>query len=43
MHTTPARLNEVIKGRIDKCAVDRLSKMLAALGKQIGLTINDAA
>lgn len=42
MHTTPARLNEVIKGRIDKCTVDRLVKMLAALGKQISLTINDA-
>ena len=43
MHTTPARLNEVIKGRIDKCTVDRLVKILAALGKQISLTINDAA
>ena len=43
MHTTPARFNEVIKGRIDKCTVDRLVKMLTALGKQISLTINDAA
>ena len=42
MRTTPARLNEVIKGRIDKGAVDRLVKMLVALGKQISLTINDA-
>ena len=39
MHTTPARLNEVIKGRIDKCTVDRLVKMLAALGKPKGIIV----
>ena len=43
MHTTPARLNEVIKGRIEKCTVDRLVKMLAAVGKRISVTISDAA
>ena len=42
MHTTPARLHEVIKGRIDKCTVDRLVKMLAALGKHVSLTIKES-
>ena len=42
MHTTPARLNEVIKGQIDKCTLDRLIRMLAAIGKHVSMTINDA-
>ena len=33
---------EVIKGRIDKCTLDRLVRMLAAPGKQVSLPINDA-
>ncbi|MCG7879839.1 MAG: helix-turn-helix domain-containing protein [Candidatus Thiodiazotropha endolucinida] len=43
MKQTPARFNDVVKGRIHKCTVDRLLKMLAAVGKQVEVKIHDAA
>jgi predicted XRE-type DNA-binding protein len=41
--TTQPRLNDVLKGRIEKCSVDRLVNMLAAVGYQIDLKISHAA
>ena len=42
-HITPARFNDVVKGCIKKCTVDRLVKMLAAIGKHVTMTVSDAA
>ena len=42
-HITSARFNDVVKGRIKKCTVDRLLKMLAAIGKHVTMTVSDAA
>lgn len=41
--TTQPRLNDVLKGRIEKCSVDRLVNMLAAVGYQIDIKISHAA
>lgn len=41
--TTQPRLNDVLKGRIDKCTVDRLVNMLAAVGYKVKLGIAPAA
>ena len=41
--TTQPRLNDVIKGRIEKCTVDRLVNMLAAVGYKVNLNISRAA
>ena len=41
--TTQPRLNDVLKGRIDKCTVDRLVNMLTAVGYSIDLQIFRAA
>lgn len=41
--TTQPRLNDVLKGRIEKCTVDRLVNMLAAVGYQVDLKISNAA
>ena len=41
--TTQPRLNDVLKGRIEKCTVDRLVNMLAAVGCKVNLKISHAA
>jgi predicted XRE-type DNA-binding protein len=41
--TTQPRLNDVLKGRIEKCTVDRLVNMLAAVGFKVTMQINYAA
>lgn len=40
---TQPRLNDVLKGRIEKCTVDRLVNMLAAVGYKVNLHISHAA
>lgn len=41
--TTQPRLNDVLKGKIEKCTVDRLVNMLAAVGYTVDLSISNAA
>ncbi len=41
--TTQPRLNDVLKGRIDKCTVDRLVNMLTEVGYSVDLQIHCAA
>ncbi len=41
--TTQPRLNDVIKGRIEKCTVDRLVNMLAQAGYRVDLQLYRAA
>ena len=41
--TTQPRLNDVLKGKIDKCTVDRLVNMLAAIGYKVSMKISHAA
>jgi len=41
--TTQPRLNDVLKGRIEKCTVDRLVNMLAAVGCKVKLSVSHAA
>ena len=41
--TTQPRLNDIMKGRIEKCTVDRLVNMLAAVGCKISLSVEHAA
>jgi len=41
--TTQPRLNDVLKGKIEKCTVDRLVNMLAAVGYTVNLKISNAA
>jgi predicted XRE-type DNA-binding protein len=43
MGTTQPRINDIVKGRIDKCTIDRLVNMLAAIGVQIVLSVEQAA
>jgi len=40
--TTQPRLNDVLKGKIDKCTVDRLVNMLAEVGYQVRLSVEAA-
>lgn len=40
---TQPRLNDVLKGRIEKCTVDRLVNMLSAVGYKVDLKISHAA
>jgi len=40
--TTQPRLNDVLKGKIDKCTVDRLVNMLAAVGYRVNLSVEAA-
>ena len=42
MKTTQPRLNEVMKGRIDKCTIDRLVKMLAEVGWRVSISVKAA-
>jgi predicted XRE-type DNA-binding protein len=41
--TTQPRLNDVLKGKIEKCTVDRLVNMLAAIGARVDVRISKAA
>ncbi len=41
--TTQPRLNDIIKGRIEKCTVDRLVNMLSQAGFRVDLDIHRAA
>lgn len=41
--TTQPRLNDVLRGRIEKCTVDRLVNMLSAVGYQVDLRVSHAA
>jgi len=41
--TTQPRLNDVLKGKIDKCTVDRLVNMLSMVGFEISIDISKAA
>ncbi len=43
MGTTQPRLNDVVKGRIEKCTIDRLVNMLAAVGRHVSVRVNKAA
>jgi predicted XRE-type DNA-binding protein len=43
MHTTQPRINDIVQGRIEKCTVDRLVNMLAAVGHHISLSVDRAA
>lgn len=41
--TTQPRLNDVLKGKIEKCTVDRLVNMLGAVGFKVDLSVSHAA
>ena len=43
MGTTQPRLNDVLKGKIEKCTVDRLVNMLVAVGCEVSMKISHAA
>lgn len=43
MKTTQPRLNDVLRGKIEKCTIDRLVNMLGAAGRQVSLRVSDAA
>jgi Uncharacterized conserved small protein len=39
MRTTQPRINDIVQGRIEKCTIDRLVNMLAAVGRHVSLRI----
>ena len=41
--TTQPRLNDVLKGKIDRCTIDRLVNMLEAAGQHVSFTLAKAA
>ena len=41
--TKQPRLNDVLKGRIEKCTVDRLVNMLTAVSCKVHLNVSHAA
>jgi predicted XRE-type DNA-binding protein len=43
LHTTQPRINDIVQGRIEKCTIDRLVNMLAAVGHHISLSVDRAA
>lgn len=43
LKTTQPRLSDVMKGRIDKCTVDRLVNMLECVGFKVDMTVSLAA
>lgn len=43
MHTTQPRINDIVQGRIEKCTIDRLVNMLAAVSHHISLSVDRAA
>ena len=43
MKTTQPRLNNILKGRIEKCTIDRLVQMLAEVGWHVSIKVSKAA
>ncbi len=43
LKTTQPRLNDILKGKIGKCTIDRLVQMLAEVGRQVSITVSKAA
>ena len=43
MKTTQPRLNNVLKGKIEKCTIDRLVQMLAEVGWSVSIKVSKAA
>ena len=43
MDTTQPRISDVMKGRIDKCSIDRLVQMLAKVGCHVKITVESEA
>lgn len=43
MGITQPRLNDVVKGRIEKCTIDRMVNMLAAVGCRVSFNVSEAA
>ncbi len=43
MRTTQPRINDIVQGRIEKCTIDRLVNMLAAVGRHVSLTMDKVA
>lgn len=41
--TNQPRLNDVLNGRIEKCTIDRLVKMLASVGREVTVEIRQVA
>jgi predicted XRE-type DNA-binding protein len=41
--TTQPRLNDVLKGKIDRCTIDRLVNMLEAAGQHVSFSLARAA
>lgn len=37
------RLNDILRGRLEKATIDRLVTMLAAVGRHVRVTVNHAA
>lgn len=37
------RLNDILRGRLEKVTIDRLVTMLAAVGRHVRVTVDDAA
>lgn len=37
------RLNDILRGRLEKVTIDRLVTMLAAIGRQVHVKVDDAA
>ncbi|CAN5906204.1 helix-turn-helix domain-containing protein [soil metagenome] len=35
MRTTQPRINDIVQGRMEKCTIDRLVNMLAAVGRHV--------
>lgn len=43
MKTAQPRLNNILKGRIEKCTIDRLVQMLAEIGWHVSIKVSTAA
>ncbi len=43
LRTTRPKLNDVLKGHIDKCTLDRLINMLASVGYKVDFSVYRAA
>jgi len=39
MGLTQPRLNDILKGRLDKCTIDRLMKVLISIDKEIDIAV----
>lgn len=43
LKTTQPRLNDILKGKIEKCTIDRLVQMLAEVGWHVSITVSKTA